>query len=198
VHREVLCAAFWPDADGETAARNLHVALSALRRELEPGGGRGAGGILVRDADAYRLALPPGSMVDVAEFEAAVAAGRAARMRSDRDAARRSFRAALAAYGGDLLPEDGPAEWVVGRRERARAACVEAAVALAELELESNPADAASACSAGLAVDPYHDPLWRLLVAARERSGDHAAASHARAGYSKMLADLGLPADARS
>src|SRR2546423_9087646 len=33
VHREVLQMAFWPDADAETGARNLHVAVSSLRSE---------------------------------------------------------------------------------------------------------------------------------------------------------------------
>ncbi|MGH9040590.1 MAG: hypothetical protein ACRDZ3_10200, partial [Acidimicrobiia bacterium] len=53
---------------------------------------------------------------------------------------------------------------------------------------------AAAACEWGLAVDRYHDPLWRLLAEARERSGDHAAAHRARLAYDDALAELGLPA----
>jgi len=64
--------------------------------------------------------------------------------------------------------------------------------ALAELLVERDPAGAAEACALALAVDPYHDPLWRLLVEARERAGDPAAATSARSGYSRMLAELGL------
>jgi len=104
------------------------------------------------------------------------------------------LRAAIAAYGGDLLPEDGPAEWAAGRRERARAEAVEAARMLAELLLDGDPTAAAEACAAGLALDSHHDPLWRLLVVARERAGDQAAATSARSGYARMLADLGVTA----
>jgi DNA-binding SARP family transcriptional activator len=192
VHREVLQETFWPEADAATGARNLHVALSALRRELAPGGGRGTCDLLVREGDAYRLALPEGAVVDLAAFDDAVAGARRARLDGDGPGVLRAWRAVLAAYGGELLPEDGPAEWVAGRRDRARTEVVEAARSIAERLLEADPIGAAEACSAGLAVDPYHDPLWRLLVEARERAGDRAAATSARSGYTRMLVELGV------
>ncbi len=191
VHREVIQDALWRDADPEAGARSLHVALSALRHELGPAPDRGIREILVRDGDAYRLAIPAGSRVDVLAFEEAMIRGRAARGRDDLRAAT-AFREALAEYAGDLLPEDGPADWIVARRERARADCVEAALGLAEILLAERPAEAAAVCVAALGVDAYHDPLWRLLIEARERAGDRAAAASARASYARMLADLGL------
>jgi DNA-binding SARP family transcriptional activator len=130
--------------------------------------------------------------VDLARFDAAVAAARAARSSPSPGVAIRALDAVLAAYGGELLPEDGPAEWVAARRDRTRAEVVEAARLLAELLLERDPDGAADACAAGLAVDPYHDPLWRLLVQARERAGDAAAATSARTGYARMLDELGV------
>jgi len=194
VHREVLQETFWPEADPETGARNLHVALSQLRKELAPRAGRGACELLVRDGDAYRLALPDGARIDLVDFERAVTEARTIRARGATAIAIDAFRAALDAYGGELLPEDGPAEWAVARRERARSEAVEAARALAELLLDGDPEGAAEACSAGLAFDSHHDPLWRLLVEARERAGDQAAATSARSGYARMLAELGVPA----
>ncbi len=192
VHREVLQETFWPDADPETGAKSLHVALSALRRELAPHAGRGACELLVRDGDAYRLAVPDGARIDLVDFERAVAEARTTRARGASAVAIEAFRAALAAYGGDLLPEDGPAEWAANRRERARAEAVETARALAELLLDGDPTAAAEACAAGLALDAHHDPLWRILVEARERAGDPAAATSARSGYARMLAELGV------
>jgi DNA-binding SARP family transcriptional activator len=194
VHREVLQETFWPEADPETGAKSLHVALSALRRELAPRAGRGACELLVRDGEAYRLALPDAARIDLADFERAVIDARTIRARGATNVAIEAFRAAIAAYGGDLLPEDGPAEWAAGRRERARAEAVETARALAELLLDSDPTGAAEACAAGLAIDSHHDPLWRILVEARERAGDQAAATSARSGYARVLADLGVTA----
>jgi DNA-binding SARP family transcriptional activator len=189
VHREVLTTAFWPDAEPETASRNLHVALSGLRRVLE---GDAEGTLLVREGDAYRLALPPGSRVDLADLEHALAAGRAARDRGDATEATERFREALAFAGRELLPEDGPAEWVVDRREAVSSAVAEAARALGQLLLASDPAGAAWAFASGLRADPYHDPLWRHLIDAHERAGDPAAASTAKQGYARMLDRLGV------
>ena len=191
VHREVIQEALWRDAEPEAGARSLHVALSALRRELEPPPSGGQE-ILVRDGDAYRLAIPEGSRVDVLAFDEALRRARAARGRDDAVAVA-AYRAAIAAYTGDLLPEDGPADWIVARRDRARADYVEAALGLAELVVAEQPAEAAAVCTAALGIDAYHDPLWRLLVDARERAGDWAAAASARASYARMLADLGVP-----
>ncbi len=197
VHREVIQEALWPDADPETGARSLHVALSAVRRELEAAAGAAASSLLVRDGDAYRLAMPAGSHVDLADFESAIVEARSAQARGDRRAAIAAYRRAVASFTGELLPEDGPADWVVARRERARADFVDASRALAELLLDDEPAEAATTCTAALGVDPYHDPLWQILVDAREQSGDRAAASSARAGYARMLAELGVAAGDR-
>jgi len=192
VHREVLQETFWPEADAETGARSLHVALSALRRALAPRAGRGACELLVREGDAYRLALPEGAVVDLAEFEAAVGAAGRARAGGSSSAAAEACRAAMSRYGGDLLPEDGPAEWVTARRDQARLALVETAALLAAILLDHDPAGSVEACRAGLAVDPHHDPLWRALVEAHERAGDQAAARTARSGYARVLAELGV------
>jgi DNA-binding SARP family transcriptional activator len=195
VHHETIEAALWPEVDASAASRNLHVAVAALRRAIEPSAARGGFQLVRREGDAYRLVLPSASQVDLLVFEQAVSAGRAARERGESERARQEFSDALDAYGGELLPEDGPAEWVVERRERCRLAAVESAEALAQLLLEAGDADgAARACSSGLRIERYHDPLWRLLIRAREAAGDQGAALRARAGYGKMLADLGVEA----
>jgi DNA-binding SARP family transcriptional activator len=193
VHRETLEAALWPDADAEASARNLHVAVAALRRAIEPAAARGGFELVRREGHAYRLVVPADGEVDLLRFEQALGRGRAARRAGDDEAARNAFAAAVAAYRGDVLPEDGPAEWVVERRERCRAAAVEAAQMLAELLFRAGEVDAAAqACADGLRIERYHDPLWRLLIEARDRAGDPGAASRARQGYERMLAELGV------
>jgi DNA-binding SARP family transcriptional activator len=197
VHREVLQAAFWPDADAETGARNLHVAVSSLRSWLEPGVGRGGSSILIREGDAYRLAIQADAEVDLVQFSKALAAARVARLRGEADAVATHFEQALELYAGELLPEDGPAEWAIEPRERFRAGALEAAQGLAELLLkQGDPAAAANACTTGLWVDRLHDPLWKLLIQARERAGDPVAASRARRDYERVLEELGLTATA--
>lgn len=191
VHREQLIDALWPGSDPAAATRCLQVAVSSLRRALDPDGGRAP--LLVRDGDAYRLAVPTGADVDLTSFERPLAQGRASRAAGDPQAAAACLRAALEAYAGELLPEEGPAEWVVKERDRYRMEAADAAANLAELLLElDEPEEAAVTCERGIRLDRYRDELWRLLVEASRRAGNVAAGSRAQAGYDAMLADLGL------
>ncbi len=193
VHHETIEAALWPDADAQSSARNLHVAIAALRRTIEPAAMRGSFQLIRRDGDAYILAVPDGSRIDVLEFDAALARGHRARSVGDDPTAELAFEQALSLYRGDLLPEDGPAEWVADRRESCRLAVVDATQALAEILLaRGDAAGAARACNTGLRIERYHDPLWRLLIEARDEAGDQGAAKAARLGYDRMLSELGV------
>ena len=178
VHREVIQEALWPEADATAGSRSLHVAVSALRRLLDevatPFGGR----LVARDGDAYRLDVQRDA-IDAGAFDHAMSEGRAARARSQSSAA--AFGRALELYAGDLLPEDGPADWVQDDRDRYRLQVLEAAQAVAEEALLAGDcAEAVRACRFGLAVDRYQDGLWRVLIEARERAGDAGAAARDR------------------
>ncbi len=194
VHHETIEAAMWPEAERDASARNLHVAIASLRRVVEPGASRGSFQLVRREDDAYRFALPDGAIVDLLRFEAALVAGRRASERGDEAGARQAYEAAHEAYTGELLPQDGPADWVADRREQARLGAVEAAQRLAEIYLTIGDSDgAARVANAGLRIERYHDPLWRLLIRSRDQAGDQGAATRARSGYGAMLAELDLP-----
>ena len=183
VHREVLMEALWPEASPVAATRSLHAAISMLRRALEE---VGAPATVVRDGHAYRLA---GADVDVRGFDRAIAEAR--RGVDTIDAAQR----ALDLYQGDLLAEEGPAEWVVDAREQRRAEGCEAAEALANALLERGDARGATrACERGLRIDRTCDALWRLMVAAYRQAGDHAAAARAQREYDAVVLALTLSA----
>jgi DNA-binding SARP family transcriptional activator len=189
----VLCEALWPEADLESATRNLQVAVSSLRQVLEPGVTRGGHTLLVRDGDTYRLALPPSADADLVAFSADVASGRTAQAAGNRPAAVEAFQRAISGYGGDLLPEDGPAEWVVGRRDQARNDAADVAGRLAGLALEDGDAEVAcAAAERGLQADRYRDELWRRLVDAHRARGDQAAAARAEQDYAQVLEELGV------
>jgi DNA-binding SARP family transcriptional activator len=193
IHHEAIEALLWPEADPEASSRNLHVAIASLRRILEPGSARGSFQLLRRDGDAYRLALADGAEVDLQRFQRALEAGRLATERGDDDGALTWYAEALDAYAGDLLPEDGPVEWVADRREQARLGTVEASQRIAEIHLlRGDTEGAARAASAGLRIERYHDPLWRLLIRSRDEAGDQGAASRARSAYDQMLTELGV------
>jgi DNA-binding SARP family transcriptional activator len=173
--------------------RNLQVAISSLRQVVRS---RNGVSFVERKEDAYLIALPPEADVDFLAFEGAVAAGDGARVRGDCGSAVAEYRRALGLYGGDLLAEVGPADWVVGERDRLRAQGTRAALALAELLLEAgDPAGAAEACERGLCLDRYRDALWRTLIGALQRAEGPAAAAVARSRYCEVLTELGVPPD---
>jgi DNA-binding SARP family transcriptional activator len=196
IHHEVIAEAFWPEALPDVGARNLHAAIAALRRLVEPGATRGSFRLVVRDGASYRFALPPGSDVDVLSFDAAIARAKIDRATGDATAAEAALRDALTLYRGDLFADEGPASWLEEPRERRRRQAVEAASVLAAMSLDRGDLeDAAETCSEGLRIDRYHDPLWRLLIRIRERAGDAGEARRARQGYGRVLTELGVTSE---
>ncbi|HVM10558.1 MAG TPA: BTAD domain-containing putative transcriptional regulator [Acidimicrobiales bacterium] len=194
VHRERVIESLWPDeGDLRTGLRNLQVAISSLRQLVEPGVARGEATLVVRDGDMYRLAVSSPDECDLLGFRAACAAGRSARAAGDVAAARDAFATAVSLYRGDLLSDEGAAEWVADERERCRLDAADAALAAADLALEAGDlASAVEACSTGLRIDPYRDGLWRTLIKANELAGDVAAARRAEERYAEVLKELGL------
>lgn len=193
VHRELLLDALWPELSVAQARQNLQVTVSTLRRFLEPDSARGRAEILVRDGDAYRLMLHPHATADVVEFAEALDDARHAHRVNDPRARREALARAVHTYRGDLLPQDGAAEWVVGERERLRSRAAIAAATLAELDYADGDLDAATAAAQrSLEIDPYLDQSWRLLIAVYEQANDLAAAERCRREYRDVLADLGL------
>ena len=73
VHRQVLFDELWPDDDEAAASRKLQVAISSIRRALEPIGPH----VLRRRDDVYALDADAGVSCDVDDFERAAAEARA-------------------------------------------------------------------------------------------------------------------------
>jgi DNA-binding SARP family transcriptional activator len=189
MHRERLVDALWPDADLAAGTRRLQVAISSIRRLLQDGGIPGE--IIVRDGDAYGLILPPGSEIDVAAFERALRAASTAVTRGDPVHAVAAHREAMALYTGELLPEEGPAEYLVAARERLRLAAAGAAAAAArESRQLGELGEAIAAARRSVELDPFQDTAWELLAELHTDAGDHLAAAQARRDHSRAIAEL--------
>jgi DNA-binding SARP family transcriptional activator/pimeloyl-ACP methyl ester carboxylesterase len=107
LHRERVIDSLWPELTVEEAAPRLHKAAHFARRAMAR-----ADGIALRGDNVYLL--PDAEVrVDVSDFDAAADAALAQRTAAAADAA-------LALFGGDLLPDDVYEEWTEGPRERLR------------------------------------------------------------------------------
>jgi DNA-binding SARP family transcriptional activator len=192
VHRESLVASLWPDADSEAGLHRLQVAVSSLRRLL---GATGLDGneVVARTGDAYRLAMPVGSDLDVERFQDAAARAETARTARDVAAERRALDEAFALYAGPLLPGDGPAEWVIEPRRWLVGLYADVTARLtARLLDDEDPRQAVRVARAGLSADRYRDDLWKLLIDSAEAAGNYAEAEQARRDYEGVLSDLGV------
>ena len=168
LHREQILDALWPEHAPEAAANNLHQLLYLARRTLAPGA-PGAHVLQLQD-DMLRLAPGTAVSVDVAAFEAAVAAAR----RSQEPAA---YRAALDLYAGDLLPEERFAPWADQRREALRHQYRAVLLELASLYSARGEHAAAIACvQQVVARDPTDEEATRALMRLYDASGQRPAA----------------------
>jgi DNA-binding SARP family transcriptional activator len=193
VHKGELAFSLWPDADEAAAARNVNVAISAIRQSIEPGSPRGASSIVGRDHEAYFFRAPEHTVIDHMELSAFARRAREASAAGDVRASITAFARSLTWYGGDLLPNDGSAEWVSKDRERLRLEAADVAQSLAELLLRTGDvSSAAHAAERGLQIDRFRDGLWRVLIDALNADDRRAEAERSRRRYADTLAELGL------
>lgn len=191
VHRERLVDALWPDATLTSGIRSLQVAVSSLRQFMV-GNGLSEDG-LRRHGDAYALSLDA-EADDLRDFERLAQHSDRLSAGGDLRGALGAATAALGLYVGDLLPEVGPAEWVVEERDRLRALAARVGARAAQLGLKVGDLSAGlRAAQRSVELDPYHDISWRLLASLHERLGDRSAAAVTRREHARLCADLGVP-----
>lgn len=193
LHRELIADILWGDLGTHAAVHALHVSVSSLRRALPIQLNGPAGTIVERVGEAYRLGILDRRDCDLAEFDDRLAEAASSKLRRDAPTTANGLRRALTLYTGDVLPEDGPAEWVTGARERYRVRAAEAASSLAHLELHLGERRAAvAAASRAVEIDPWLDESWRTLVTVHRSLGDVVAARRADEDYHRMRIALGV------
>jgi predicted ATPase/DNA-binding SARP family transcriptional activator/DNA-binding CsgD family transcriptional regulator len=110
-HREQVLELLWPDLEPEAALNNLHHTLHTIRRIFEPQLPPHQPSTYLRLQEGILLLCPAAPLwVDVEAFRTAGIAARTSKDSND-------YRAALALYAGDLLPEDRYEDWAIRPRE---------------------------------------------------------------------------------
>lgn len=187
LHRERLSEWLWPEASMERATRNLQVAISAVRKLIEPDAPAGQPAVIVRNGDTYRLAVDD-QQSDLCRLEAALEAAEAAQ-RADRsgDAARHLARA-LTEWQGEPVPSAGPVDWAVEVRRHLAHDVAKTAIKIIEALLADGACDRAmDLASRAVEVDPSDDRLWRLAIAAADEAGATAMAADLDRRYRTLV-----------
>jgi DNA-binding SARP family transcriptional activator len=170
LHREQVLEMLWPDVELESALNSFGKALHAARRALEPGLPPRAGSSYLRLTDSMVALNLEHVWIDVDDFEQL-----AERALRDREIS--AYEAALAAYGGELLPEDRYEDWCAERREYAAELHLRLLLSVAEeLEGRGSHGEAAARLREVLHHDPTREDVHRRLMALYVSAGmrDHA------------------------
>jgi DNA-binding SARP family transcriptional activator len=116
--REQIAEKVWPEARPTEAEALFYAHLRASRAVLEPAGATNHAPLILRDRGRYAFNFSLPHQWDVAEFQQHRDAGRRAERLDQPEVAAAAYRAALACYTGDLLPDRDLAEvpWLLARR----------------------------------------------------------------------------------
>ena len=190
LHAEQMIEILWPGADLATGRNRLRNLLSRLRGT--------AGALLTRDGEMIALGVP--ADVDLVRFEEHADSALRAHVAGDQRRALILGRAALECYGGELLPDDRYADWVIGPRERLRGRFLQVLDALAQIAEQRGETDEAARLLDQAILAESHDErrylrLARLLLS-QGRAGS-AIAVIRRAQLAMQELELELSSEAK-
>ncbi|MGH9212499.1 MAG: BTAD domain-containing putative transcriptional regulator [Acidimicrobiales bacterium] len=192
--RSQLMAVLWPDLDERAAGNNLAVTLNRLLRLLEPWRDSGEPSYLVRlDGPSVRLVSGEHLRVDVDDFDGHLEAAAQAEDTGAPSLALEHYLDGVALYRGDLHVDLAEAPWFVLARERYRARFVAGAVRAGQLLLgQARSEQAEEVALQALAVDPWSEEAYAVLVGAPLVRGDRSTAHRRLLKCFETLADLGV------
>lgn len=158
LHREQIIELLWPGSTLESSLNSFGKALHAARRAFQPGLPPRQQSLYLLMSDSMVVLNVDHVVIDADHFEQV--AYEAIRRREVG-----ALEAALAAYTGDLLPEDRYADWCTSRRESLADLRMRLLLELADL-LQARGAynDAADRLRAVLRQDPTREEVHRRLM----------------------------------
>jgi len=155
LHREQVLDAFWSRLNPSAAAANLRKILFDLRAEFTT---RQVKAQVVTIADDMVI-LSPDVSLDIDEFRSCARAARVAQNRLD------LYEEAISLYRGDLLVEDGYAEWTAGPRRELRDLHNDLLIELSQLYAAAGKFELADErLQRLLQADPLNEDANRLMM----------------------------------
>jgi len=192
ITREAAAEAMWPEEDPGPLGNRLSVALSIIRKVLDPGRRHPPDHYVVADVRTIALRL---DRVDIDLIEFLRAADRAIDLmaRGDRDAAEGPLQRARQIYAGDFIEEDLYEEWAVEAREEARSRLLTVLRLLARVAADRGDDESASQYLGQLLErEPYDEDAWLALIAGQLRLRRHGEARRRYAAYARRMGELDI------
>jgi ATP/maltotriose-dependent transcriptional regulator MalT/DNA-binding SARP family transcriptional activator len=190
--RDAAAEALWPNEDPAPLPNRLSVALSTLRKVLDPERSHPADHFVAADGQSLGLRTEHLSL-DVISFLEVAAAGIGLATRADRAGAEDKLREAETLYTGDFLEEDLYQDWSVDCREEARSAAQEVSRLLARAAIRrDDEEDATRHLRRLLERDPYDADAWTALLGALLRLRRYGEARRQHTVYARRMAELAI------
>lgn len=164
----------WPDLPPASARNSLWVAITHLRRVLEPDLPTPAASVFILTSPAaYRFDSAGRCGIDVDDFLEHHQQGQAAVACGDQAAAIAAYCAAEALYRGDYLAGDRYEEWAIPTREHLRETFLDVESALAAQYLDQQrEREALVRLHRVLEQDACRESAWRLAMECYYRAGE--------------------------
>ncbi len=166
VPEDLIFEALWPGLPAAGARNSLLVAISRVRRVLDPPGATRS--VIESAGRSYRLTLAERDVVDSEEFRAAAALALA----DTGEPRRRLLDHARSLWAGEPLPEERYADWATGYRELLVDRYTGVLAALVEVhEAGGRHTEAADVARELVDLDPLNEGGHRALITAYARAG---------------------------
>ncbi len=190
ITREAAAEAMWPHESPEPLGNRLSVALSIIRKVLDPARRHPPDHYVVADARTIALRLDRVD-VDLIEFVRVADEAIDLMAKGDTDAAAAPLRRARQIYAGDFLEEDLYEEWAVEAREEARSRLLTVLRLLARLAADRGDDESAGHYLGQLLErEPYDEDAWLALIAGQLRLRRHGEARRRYAAYARHMGEL--------
>jgi DNA-binding SARP family transcriptional activator len=190
ITREAAAETMWPEEDPEPLGNRLSVALSTIRKVLDPGRRHPPDHYVEADAQTIALRLDR-VHVDLIEFLRIADRAIGLMAKGDRDAAEAPLRQAHRIYAGDFLEDNLYEEWAVEAREEARSRLLTVLRLLARLATDRGDYESAGQYLGQLLErDPYDEEAWLALIAGQIRLRRHGEARRRYAAYARRMGEL--------
>jgi ATP/maltotriose-dependent transcriptional regulator MalT/two-component SAPR family response regulator len=195
VNKEVLMELLWPEEDASKTIKRLNVALTSLRKTLEPHMKRGIpSSYILRKGDSYMIDLGDGGGVDSDDFENTL---ELAKNEIESSRGLSLLMDAESLYKGNFLEEDLYEEWCLRERERLKRKYLDLLrEIMARLEKKGDLKGALEYGEKYLETDECAEPVYRSLMRYHMVLGDAAMVARTFERCKKNIqVQLGCPVD---
>ncbi len=193
INKDRLLEMLWPDQDPAVTTKRLHVALSTIRRILQPELTRGEpSSYLIRQKDGYKLTFGKNGFVDTMLFEHFL---NEASETEDPSKRLHLYLSAEKLYSGPLFDDDPFSQWCVGPREKYRDKYIQLLTKIADrYKDEKNFTACREYLYRILEIDDYAEEIYfRLMFLYHERGNRLMAKKTYETCKNKLEVDLECP-----